>query len=199
MAYQDEQNELITKQYANMRKANQAGQIEAERQNKLNLLRNANASGGFGGAEQKLQDESNTKLQQGFAANEAGIGAQESQAKLGIGEAERQRAFQTSERLGSESFAGEQARLGREQQESQFGRSLAQAGDFFNKEFGENQKTNLINAMIALKKSGFFDKNMDELANFFSSGLGENYGNIVNRGQIPAPRPLSSWESSGLG
>lgn len=135
------------------------------------------------------------------------LGSQEfagSQAQLG-------REFASSERLGSQEFAGGQSALQRQfmsdealkerqQQESQFGRSfglqtrqLNTAIDQFNanleyqwNEFDENVKTNYINAIIAMDKSGIDSTNAyvfaRNLLNF--AGLSE-----------PSQRPRSGFQS----
>lgn len=174
MDYLKQQNDLITKQFAGMRSAAAAQKDEAQRQNKLNLMRNANASGGFGGAEQKMQDESNLALNKAFEEGDANLGVQEAQTRMGVAEAERGRKFQ-----------GEQQALQLKQQGEQFKASLAQAGEFFNKEFGENQKTNLINAMNAMKDKGWFDADTGDWAGFFSSNLGTTWEGLYGNKQMP--------------
>lgn len=121
-------DDLITQQFAGLRASQQAQMEEAKRQNALNLARNANASGGFGGAEQKLQEQGQRELEKTFAGAQGDLGAQEAAARLQSGQ--------------------------------------------FEKEFAENQKTNMINALTALKSAGF-------LAN--KQGAVDNITNFLNR------------------
>lgn len=170
MAYLEDQNKLIEQQFAGLRKKNVAQQEEAKRLSAMNLARNANASGGFGGAEQKLQDESNLKLNQAFAANEGDVTAQEAAAKTGLAEAEQARQFAGSENE----------------------KNRAQASDFFNKEFGENQRTNMINSVIALRQAGF--ANPEAWRQAFNSGFGALFPASKDvQGALPQvgkPQPL---------
>jgi|SRR5580765_6071325 len=136
-------NSNIEQQFANMSASARAQQDEATRQNNLNIARASNASGGFGGAESKLQSEAQNQLAQKFAGTQADIGAQKAAAM--------------------------------------------QQQDMFEKEFTENQKTNMVNALTALKTAGFLENApaaQDRLANFLNR-FGQGYSNTTLPGATP--------------
>lgn len=156
----------ISEAYARARAGLQARQ-DVNAQNLSNDLDRQQAQvGGFGGAAVKMRQKAITEAAQGFQADQAGIDSSEAQAKAGLNEARAGRAVGFGQ-LGM--------------QNEQFNKTM----QYTWAELDENKKTNLINAMTALKDAGFFDKKKDELANFFGSGLGGMYENVISRKNIP--------------
>lgn len=148
MAYNPEED--ITKKYAQSRTLLKARQDVAKEDAMQDLARSEARSGGFGGAAVKIRQKALKNIAGEFAGQEAGLGAEEAQSKLMAGEAERQRQFATGERVGSQEFSAEQNKLQMAQQADQFGKMFGLQRD----EFTENQRTNLINSLTALKDAG---------------------------------------------
>lgn len=120
-----------------------AASLEADRRTQMDLARNANASGGFGGAEQAMRTEATRKNveQTGMAkaGMEAQLSAQEAQAKQEISQNIAQM------KMDDEHFA-QQFGLAKEQ--------FAAAKEQWGMEFKENQKTNMLMALLNMKKTG---------------------------------------------
>jgi hypothetical protein len=156
----------ITNAYGSMRAANLAQAASTKTQGMEMLKKKGAAIGGFGGAATKMEQLGAQEIDRGAAQDAANISAEESKSKQALGQ--EAQAVRT--------------------QASQFGQTLEfQKNSFLDQlkynyeELEENKKTNLVNAMIALKDGGFFDKTFDEVANFFNSGMAAMYGNRVPR------------------
>lgn len=200
-------NDAIGRRYALLNKQLQQTEGRQLQQEQDALSRRFAAIGGLGSgasikADQMASQESSRRLSQGKQA----LGVAEADERFKQEEIEKGRAFQTSERVGSQDFAAGQAglqrqfqtgerlggqefqssenalsrrlqeaglmgymtdaqgnkietqtakdsRLGREQQESQFGRQLAQQSDQFTKDISSRER--LAQSDIALKNKAF--------------------------------------------
>lgn len=147
---QADPNQLIEQQFANLRSQRQAAKDEAKRAQEQELNRALSASGGFGGAEQKIRRKAGQELERSFGEESLGIASQEAGAKL---------------------------------QESMFAR-----------EFSENQKTNMVNALNALKASGFLDTKESVQRNILN--FLNRFGGIYE-GRTPAAAPGAKRDQGG--
>ena len=196
-----DQAKSIEEQYAQMKALNQARADEAAR-NAGNLYTTlAAGSGGFGGAGIKLAEQAQGDLANKFSQNEMEIGAQKAGAYQQLGaqqqaslEAEKQRKFEA-----------EQAALGRTQAGEQFKAQLQFAQNSWLAEFKENQKTNWVNALTALKdahiKSPSDWKKLYGTLQALNIGPGYSAGTLNLRGGISgaAEPQLNPTGNAGLG
>lgn len=168
-----EQN--LTQAFARSRAGLTASQ-DAAKQNMDNDLTRQIAQtggGGFGGAQSKIRLKAMADAARGFAGDQAAIDAQEAQAKAGLGEARAGRAIQ----IGGMGLS--------EKQLSQQAQQFADTMKYQWAEMNENQKTNLVNAWIAMKDAGILNGGNSSLVDFYNSGASQIYGN-----RLPAnPRP----------
>jgi len=139
MAFQaQDPNELIAKQFGEARKGLVGKQRQAQDTADMAVARNQALTGLSGGAALKAKENAMRAVDEGYNDANAQLTGQEAQAKIGASQ------FQQQQNL-AEQQAAEQKR--------QFGEQMA----YQNKEFSENQKTNLINAATALEKAGFLN------------------------------------------
>lgn len=137
-----------------------AASLEADRRSKMDLARNANASGGFGGAEAKMRTQATQEnvQQTGMAkaGMEADLSAQEAQAKQGISQ-------NISQMQMDDTHFAQQFGLAEEQ--------FAAAKHQWSLEFAENKRTNMLMAALNIKKVGLdtnaFNNIQDTLYRFF--------------------------------
>ena len=118
----------LTTQFGQMRRVLQARGSEAQRQLGTQQNRFAAQTGGVGGASQKMAQKAQLELTRNVAEQEAGIGAQEAEARTGAMFQHKQ--MQLAER--AQTFS------------EWYGRQ----------ELDENKITNFVNAAVALKKAG---------------------------------------------
>ena len=118
-----------------------AASLEADRRSQMDLARNANASGGFGGAEQKMRtlatQENVQQTGMAKAGMEAQLNAQEAQAKQGVSQNVAQMKM-------DDSHFAQQFGLAEQQ--------FAAAKQQWSMEFKENQRTNEFMALLNAKK-----------------------------------------------
>jgi hypothetical protein len=126
-------NKSLTTQFGQMRRVLQARGSEAQRQLGTQQNRFAAQTGGVGGASQKMAQKAQLELTRNVAEQEAGIGAQEAEARTGA-------MFQHKQ-------------LGLAERAQKFSEWYGMA------ELDENKKTNFINAAVALKKAELMDAN----------------------------------------
>lgn len=178
------QEELVLKQFAQAK--TKLGQQKKGAQDVLQqgLDRQRALTGMSGGRAIKAESKARKTLEEGFSGAEADITGQEAAALQNVAAQKEQQAFQTQEREASQQFAGGEAEKqrtfasgesekDRAEQIRQFNSQYSLQRDTFNEsknqfsqqmkfqwdEFRENQKTNMINAVNALKKSGIMDAN----------------------------------------
>jgi len=161
----DERQQLVRAQ-TELQKRKLGGVFrEAGRQGKTQLSRLRAQTGGAGGALVKAAGLQAKELARARGDVEAGIeaqGAAQQQSLLAEKQAQKfareerlgGQEFMRGERLGTQEFQAGESRLTREQQAAQFERQMVEMGRQFDIEFDENQKTNFVNAAVALKEAG---------------------------------------------
>lgn len=137
---------------------------------------NRNVNETFAGAQTDLEGQQAKALQDVQAQKEAqAFQSSERQAGQTFAgtQAELQRQYGTQERLGGQQFQAGETAASRQQQESQFARQYGLQNQQFEEarnqfsqqmnyqwqELDENKRTNLVNTLIALDKSGLSDTN----------------------------------------
>lgn len=115
---------------------------ETRRLSQNSLNRFAAITGVGSGAAEKAKQENMANIERGFAQTQADIGAQEAAAMDQLAAAE-QDMFQNQQQLG---MAKDQLQFQKDSFDKQFALMAA--------EFDENLKTNVLNAMIAIKEAG---------------------------------------------
>lgn len=167
------QEELINQQFAQARQGLGQKKKQAVEELQMGVNRRQAMGGLTGGAALKAQQKGAQGLEDVFGQNEAALGAAQAQSQQQAQAQKEAMQFQTGERESSQKFAGEQAGLGREQQQKQFESAFGLQNKQFDesrrqfdeqlryqlKEFSENQVTNFINAMTAFDKTGLGDPN----------------------------------------
>lgn len=168
-------DEEVTKQFAQTRSRLKARQDVAKQGALEQLKQQESMAGGFGGAQAKMRNKALKDIEAAFAGEEAGLGAAEAESKIALGEAERGRQFAREERLGSEKFAAEQAE-----------KQLSEARRQFDTEFTENQRTNIINTITALKDAGL--KSEKDWAKLFDTIQFLDAGDVISGFENVRPR-----------
>jgi hypothetical protein len=202
------QEDYVLQQFAASKNKLQQQQKAQQDQAEMDVNRRVAAGGLTGGAQSKAIERAQQGIAGQYASGEADLESQKN-AQLGQVAAQKQaQEFQTGERLGSQQFAGAEAEKQRQLQKEQFEKSFGLQSDQFQEaktqfdsqmkyqlsEFNENQKTNLINSVIALNKS---DINMDNANNMkqvlarFSQLLGTFKG-TGSTGIVPNRGPQSN-------
>ena len=153
-----------------------AAQLEGDRRMQEDLARNANASGGFGGAEQKMRtlatQQNAEQTGMARAGVEAQLGAQQAQAEQGV--TSDVAKMQQQDMQFQQTYGLDQEKLGEARRQ-------------FDASFGLEQKAQLVNTLTALKTGGFLDKNMDELSNAWAAGLEKLFPGINGVSMLPTP------------
>lgn len=175
MAINPEEQDLILKQYAGARKKLEQQQKVGQEALNTRLARAQAVTGLQGGAQVKAAGKAQRELQEASQNAQLDLEATQAAAMQKAQEAQTARSFQTSEREAGQGFAAGEAQKGREfqsgeaakdrlQQDTQFRDTLNfQKGSFAEQmkyqwnEFNENQKTNIINAAIALRDAKLDD------------------------------------------
>lgn len=154
------QEELILKQFSAARQKLGQNREMGKQDLQDKLDRQQAVTGLSGGSAAKLSQKAQGEFEKNFSGADADLSAGEAQALQQAQAQKEQQEFQSGE-----------AQKDRSQQESQFGRSFGLSSKQFEEsknqfaqqmqyqwaEMGENQKTNMINAAIALWKSGLGD------------------------------------------
>lgn len=108
------------------------------------------------------------------AANVSGYGGAEQKMRQEA-QLEREKAFGAQEaELGA-------AKAGALTQVREAERQRQMASEFFYKELEENKRTNLINAMVALKKGGILKANETEWSQYFEQQFGKEFTPLFER------------------
>ena len=126
------QNNLIAQQFGQAKQSLQYQQNQALGQANQAVDRNTAISGASGGTALKEKENASNSVNQGFAAQGNQLNSEEAAAQQQAGQ------FAATYGLQNAQFQASQ---------NQFGQQMAEQYA----EFGENQKTNLINAVTALK------------------------------------------------
>jgi hypothetical protein len=194
------QEDLVLQQFAAAKKKLQGQEMAGQDQLQMAQQRQQAVTGLSGGAAMKAASKAAKQYGEGVANAQADLDTQQAAALQNVAAQKEQQAFQTSERLGTQdygsqeaqkqrSFQGEQASLDRGQQAQQFGQTLdfqnkqfqtqkdqwKQQMDYQLKEFNENTKTNLFNAVTAMKQAGL--DNPDDALRFMGifSQIGKGF------------------------
>lgn len=176
-----DREKALKEQYAGVRSSFGA-QKQALGQDYERQLARQQAIGGMagGGASMKMASKNQQQLGQTYGSLEAGLSGEEAAAR------ENLMGQKSAEQLAREEAirSGEQFQQTLKFQEGSFADQMGYSWA----EFDENQKTNLMNVLALMKDAGFLDSNLDELTNFYESGLNQLYPN--------APKPTQ--KKSGM-
>lgn len=175
------QDQMLMQTFAGARQKLAAGKTEAMRQTGQNLDRlQARVGGTVGGGLERERIRQTNALNQDFAAQEAELGGQEAQAKLGLSQAQQQAQMQQKQ---FDQTLGFQKK------------SFADQMKFQLQEFDENKKTNAINAMIALKDAGA--KNSSSWTSLFEGMKAMGYKVPKNFGMSAPVRETTPYNQTG--
>lgn len=159
-------NQLIKQQYAQARGALRQQKQAAQDQVNMGVDRQAAISGLQGGSIMKAKENAQNTLEGTFGAQEAALGAEEASAQVKSGEFQQTYGLQKQQ--------------------------IDDARMQFNKEFDENQKTNIINASIALGDIGMNPQWMNNLRGLIGYMRGEEGLPVSIGGGRDVRTPLGS-------
>lgn len=196
----NEQEELIKRQFAETRRGLE-GEKRRALQNYEDQFKRFSAANRLegSGALLKAKGRQIEDIGRTFGETEAGIGAQEAQALQAAKEAQEAKEFATSERIGSQQFAGQESEKARAMAMDQFNKQFKEMQNQWNLEFDENKKTNIINAAIALNDAGLADGDRWAKLLGSSGAIGGIYGSRapIIRPRTPVRQPAQQAPASG--
>lgn len=202
--------ELIEQQFAEQKKGLGLRKKQALEEAQMGIGRRQAMGGLTGGAALKAQSKVMKDLEDVYGSQESGLAAEKARSLAGAQEAETQRQFATSERVGAQEFGSGESAKDRAQQREQFEKQHVLQQDQFREtarqfnegmrfqwaDLNESQLSNFINAMTALNHAQL--GNTDNLRRI-TEVLETLKGRYTQTNQATKPPEFATVEPSQFG